>query len=283
MKHYVWLFMWPLLITACQPFWQEDAPVNLIPVIQIDSPASNARIWVGEEVEIKSTANDDSFVQRVELYVDGELVQKDLPPIVTGQKTFTVLQRWLPTEAQTVELRVMAYDNQGAASHPAAIMLDVLHTPSSLVAVEPTTIAISAEAAPANKMPTVIMPEFPPTDSITTAPTPEPPVAALPTSTIATLPLPTAAPAPTNNMPAAAAIPVVEGRLIATSPLEVYSAPDSQNEAIGSLNPNDVVIGIARNQRGNWIKIVYDARNREGWVLMEQFVWQGDIQALAKQ
>lgn len=273
--------MLPLLITACQPFWQEDVPVNPIPVIQIDSPASNARISVGEELEIKSTANDDAFVQRVELYVDGALIQKDLPPIATGQKTFTVLQRWLPTEAQAVELRVIAYDNQGAASHPAAIVLDVVGTPSSLVAVEPTTIAIPTETAATNSMPTAMVPESPPTNSITGAPTAESPVAPPPTPPIANLP--TAAPAPTNNMPAAAAMPVVEGRLITTTSLEIYPAPDSQNEAIGSLNPNDVVIGIARHESGEWIKIVYGPSNREGWVLMEQFVWQGDIQALAVQ
>ncbi len=281
MKYYLILFMCPLLITACQSFWQEEAPVNAIPVIQIDSPASNARISVGEELEIKSTANDDAFVQRVELYVDGALIQKDLPPIATGQKTFTVLQRWLPTEAQVVELRVIAYDNEGAASHPAAIVLDVVGTPSSLVAVQPTTIAIPTETAAANSMPTAMVPESPPTDSISSAPTAESPVAPLPTSTVMTLP--TAAPAPTNNMPTAAVIPVVEGRLMATTPLKIYSAPDSQNEAIGTLNPNDVVIGIARNDLGNWIKIVYGPTNREGWVLMEQFVWQGDIQLLTIQ
>jgi len=273
--------MWPLLITACQPFWQEEVPVNPIPVIQIDSPASNARISVGEELEIKSTTNDDAFVQRVELYVDGQLIQKDLPPIATGQKTFTVLQRWLPTKAQAVELRVIAYDNQGAVSYPAAIVLDVLGTPSSLVEVDPTTIAIPTETATANNNQPAIVPESPPTDSITSAATAEIPVAPPPTSTV--MNLPTAAPAPTNNMPPAAVIPVVEGRLMATTPLEIYSAPDSQKEAIGTLNPNDVVIGIARNERSDWIKIVYGATNREGWVFMEQFVWQGDIQALAVQ
>ena len=346
MKYYVWLLVWPFFITACQPFWQEEAPVNLIPVIQIDSPASNARISVGEEIEIKSTANDEAFVQRVELYVNGELVQKDLPPIVTGQRTFTVLQRWLPTEAQTVELHVIAYDNQGAVSHPAAIVIDVLGEPSSLAVVHPTTIAIPTEVLPTenesaaivsesipteiaitDSEPIAIVPQAPPTDSVTSEATPENPIipqatpititlpttvsepmtmtlpaatseptsitlpATVPEPTSITLPtavpeptpitLPTAASEPVNNMPAAAAIPVVEGRLVATVPLNIYDAPDSANEAIGTLNPNDVVIGIARNESGNWIKIVYNADNREGWVLMEQFVWQGDIQALA--
>ncbi len=330
-------------MTACQPFWQEEAPPNLIPVIQIDSPASNARISVGEEIEIKSTANDESFVQRVELYVDGELVQKDLPPIANGQKTFTVLQRWLPDKPQTVELRVVAYDNEGAASHPAAILIDILGEPAPLAVIHPTTVAIPTEVTIANKEPTAIpeplpteisivesepppvVPDAPLTDSAPAlenfavpliTPTEVAPTAIIPepnepisqtaiteatefiSPTIAVDPtviiLPTAAPAaptvpaaePTavsNNMPAAAAIPVVEGRLIATLPLNIYNAPNSQEEAIGMLNPNDVVIGIARNIDGDWIKIVYGADNREGWVFMTEFDWRGDIQALAIQ
>ena len=78
-------------------------------------------------------------------------------------------------------------------------------------------------------------------------------------------------------------MPVVEGRLASSESLSIHNAPDTQHEIIGSLNPNDVVIGIARNESSSWIKIVYGATNREGWVLMEPFTWQGNLDALAVQ
>ena len=144
--------------------------MNPIPVVRIDSPASNARFSAGEEIEIKSTANDDVFVQRVELYANGQLVQKDLPPIADGQKTFTVLQRWLSSAPQIVELRVIAYDNQGAVSYPAAIMLEVVAAPSSLAVVESTTVAIPTEPT-SNHEPTAVVAEAPPTEQAISQPT----------------------------------------------------------------------------------------------------------------
>ena len=281
MKHLcLFLTIFPLLITSCQ-FGQEEAPLNDAPIVQIDSPASNARIPVGQEIEIKSTAKDKTFIQRVELYVNDDLIQKDAPPIPKGQMTFTVLQRWVPTEAGQVKLYVLAYDSQGKASYPAAIMLEVMAdspvAPAPAITFAATEFPSAISAATA--LPSAI-------SAATALPSAISAATALPSAISAATALPITPP-PTietislNNMPSAASIPVIEGRLITAIPINIFIAPGTQNSAIGVLKPNDVVIGVARNPAGDWIKIIYGPDNREGWIFMELFVWQGDLRALA--
>ena len=125
-------------LVSCQLFAEEE-PINLPPVVQIVSPASNARIATGKEVEIKSVATDESFIERIELYVNDDLIRIDSPPIKGGQVTFTVLQRWVPIQAGEVRVRVVAYDTNGSRSHPVGITLEAVG--ETLAELQPTKVA----------------------------------------------------------------------------------------------------------------------------------------------
>lgn len=227
-------------LVSCQ-FFAEEEPINLPPAVQIISPASNARIPTGKEVEIKSVATDESFIERIELYVNDDLIRIDSPPIKGGQVTFTVLQRWVPIRAGQVRVRVVAYDTDGARSHPVGITLEAVG--ETLAELLPTKVA-------------------------TATPIPSPSPTAPPPPTITAVP-PTATP-----------IPQIEGRVTNFGPLNVRQGPTTGTAQLGWLNPGDLVTGIARNPASNWAKIRYGADNREGWVFAQRVIWSSDFNAL---
>lgn len=253
MKSILFVTLCGLFLVSCQLF-AEEKPINEPPLVQIISPASNARIPTGKEVEIKSVATDESFIERIELYVNDDLIRMDSPPIKGGQVTFTVLQRWVPIQAGEVRVRVVAYDANGASSHPVGITLEAVG--EALAELQPTKVATATPIS-------TVTPTLPP---------PPPPTAPPPT-----------VPPPTAPPPTATPIPQIEGRVTNFGPLNVRNGPDTSTLQLGWLNPNDLVVGIARNQAGNWAKIRYGADNREGWVFAQRVTWSSDFKLLPVQ
>ncbi len=166
MQRWVWCItvIALFLVVGCQRGGQDNQTVVSGLAVRIDSPASNARIPTGREVTIVSTASDPALVQRVELYVNGQLIHDDRTPVEAGQETFKVDQRWVPPAPGTVRVEVIAYNAQGRASRPAAITLIAegpgLATTAPLPSRTPT-LAVSPTSSPFPS-PTVAQPTTPP-------------------------------------------------------------------------------------------------------------------------
>jgi hypothetical protein len=103
------------------------------PSVTINSPATGSEVAVGQEVLVQSTARDSIGVTRVELRVDGFIVNTVSSEAENGDTTFTVIQTWQPAEAGTAEIEVVAY--RGAvASPPASLTLTVRASSAQITA-----------------------------------------------------------------------------------------------------------------------------------------------------
>jgi hypothetical protein len=109
------------------------------PQVTIQAPASNSEFREGDEVAVQSTATDANAVTRVELSVDGAIVETSAPPIAQGQKSFTVIQRWKATSGSHT-LTVRAYNAAGASSDLAVVAVNVVASTQPSPAAPPTLV-----------------------------------------------------------------------------------------------------------------------------------------------
>ncbi len=166
------------------------------PLIVIQSPAPGTEFRQGEEVIVQTTSTDPSGIVRVELAVDGTLVQSVAPPIPQGQVSFTVIQKWQATPG-THTITVRAFNVSGAASDPAPVSISV----QASAAAQPT----ATRMVPVATVPVAgITPTLPPL---------------VPTTTSATATrVPTARPRPTNTLSAPPGVYVLSIRVEPPSP-----------------------------------------------------------------
>jgi uncharacterized protein YraI len=100
------------------------------PSIVIDGPPSGAQVPMGEDVFIQSTATGEDGVMRIDLMVDGAVVRTDGTPDGTSQPQFSLLQLWQPTAMGEHTVVVTAYTEDGTASQPATILVNVTEAPA---------------------------------------------------------------------------------------------------------------------------------------------------------
>ncbi|HUV90575.1 MAG TPA: Ig-like domain-containing protein, partial [Anaerolineae bacterium] len=86
------------------------------PTVEIVSPASGARVAVGQELEVEYRATDAVAVVRVELEVERQIVELQSSPTAEGQPSLTGILRWTPTTAGVHTLLVYAYNQDGVSS-----------------------------------------------------------------------------------------------------------------------------------------------------------------------
>jgi hypothetical protein len=203
------------VLVACERGGQTAAGLT----VRIESPAEGARIPTGREVVITSTANSSttSLVQKIELYINGELIREDVAPTQAGEATFTVEQRWVPTEAGTIAVEVIAYDVVGRRGTPA-------------------TLSLVAEGSP----------------MVTTAPFPSPTPTGIPV-TPTTTPFPSPAPLPS----ATATVPRIEIAGTINTDANIRNGPGPTFDRIDGLFAGATVTAIGRNAAADWIEIRY--------------------------
>lgn len=95
------------------------------PSVEILSPPSGIQVAVREQVEVQYRANDEVAVVRVEMEVNGQIVDSQNSPTAEGQPSLTGLLRWTPTEAGTYSLSVYAYNRDRAASDSVGVTITV--------------------------------------------------------------------------------------------------------------------------------------------------------------
>lgn len=152
-------------LTGCSFFFPPDKPV-----VVIQSPPSGSQFHQDEEISVQSSSTDSKGVVRVELLVDGVVVDVDASPTATGQTSFTLLQSWKATNPGTHTLLVRAYNRTGIVSDPAAITVSILQG-----------VALSGNPAPtAESGGPAAIPPAGSSPTATSTPTPTPPSAGAP-------------------------------------------------------------------------------------------------------
>ena len=134
---------------SCSTLFPPDKPVVII-----QSPPSGSQFHQDEEISVQSSSSDSKGVVRVELLVDGVVVDVDASPTATGQSSFTLLQSWKATNVGTHTLLVRAYNRTGIASDPAAISVTILQGVAQSGNPAPTT--PSGGPPPSSPTPTVV-------------------------------------------------------------------------------------------------------------------------------
>ncbi len=112
-------------MTATSPFGA--------PTVTINSPANNSEAVRGQAVLIQSTARDNIGVTRVELRVDGFIVNTVSSQSAQGDREFAVIQTWTPAQAGQHTVQVVAYRGQ-IASQPAQIIVSVRDSAAQVTA-----------------------------------------------------------------------------------------------------------------------------------------------------
>jgi hypothetical protein len=125
--------------------------------VQIDSPASGMRVRSEEEMAIQSTATSPTAVSWIELWVDGELVDTAQAPTPL-QPRFSAVQHWMARVPGERLIEVRAYDEKGAASSPASIVVRVSGEEVEQMPLTATPQAAALTIPKATPLPTVPLP-----------------------------------------------------------------------------------------------------------------------------
>ena len=102
----------------------DDGGSAVGPEVVIESPPGNAQVLIGQPIEVVTTAVDPAGITRIDLVVDGAPVSSATAP--RPERLFRAVHVWTPATVGSVELRAVAFREDGASSEPRAIHVDVL-------------------------------------------------------------------------------------------------------------------------------------------------------------
>jgi hypothetical protein len=87
------------------------------PVVLIGSPGQGDEVQAGEAVVVQAVARDEAGVVRLELWVDGELLESEGSTLPEGTSPFPLVTRWKPSSPGTHTLAVRAFNANDARSY----------------------------------------------------------------------------------------------------------------------------------------------------------------------
>jgi hypothetical protein len=96
------------------------------PAISITFPTDGQRVPEGQEITISFEASDAQGVARVEVGVDGVLLQTALNPSPAANAAFTGQQAWAAAGQGSHSVLAVAYNTGGLASAPAVVSITVV-------------------------------------------------------------------------------------------------------------------------------------------------------------
>ena len=144
-------------ILACGVDMGGEGPSK--PTVEIVSPASGARVAVGQELEVQYRATDAVAVVRVELEMGRQIVDLQNSPTAEGQPSLSGILRWTPSTAGVYTLLVYAYNRDGVSSEGVGVEIivgdggapGVTTTPLSETPTQPmATVALSDDFSDPN-------------------------------------------------------------------------------------------------------------------------------------
>jgi hypothetical protein len=170
------------------------------PTIAITAPVDGQQVEQGQEIAIQFTATDAQGVARVEIGVDGVLLQTALNPSPAAGTPFSGQQTWTATAPGSHSVMAVAYNSAGTASSPAVVSITVLGGRASVASTQEAGPGESGTIATATWTPIV-----PDSDTPLPPPTPMPTntaeqATAMPTDTAEAPPAPTSLPQPTATV-----------------------------------------------------------------------------------
>jgi hypothetical protein len=115
---FVWMQYSPSII---------NKPLNFLappPIVDIVQPDDGTVIYLGEGLLLGATAFSNSGLDRLELLVDGQVVQQ-FTPKVKGEQTILAVFSWFAGNTGWHKLSIVAFDLQGRASTPAVVVIGV--------------------------------------------------------------------------------------------------------------------------------------------------------------
>jgi Tol biopolymer transport system component len=121
------------------------------PIVEVLSPPSGSRVSPGEEVEVVYRASDPIAVVRVELEVEGQIVDSQSSPTSKGQPSLTGILRWTRTTAGVYTLLVYAYNSDDVVSEGVGVQIIVEE------GISPEATATQVGEAPTGPMATVAL------------------------------------------------------------------------------------------------------------------------------
>jgi hypothetical protein len=111
--------------TGCCPLLPGEVEAAGRPVILIDSPRHGDEVTVGEAVQIFATGTDPGKIARMELWVDGDLVQSQASALPDGTSPFPLMGIWVPDTPGNHTIVVRGY-NMADVSGQASISVDAV-------------------------------------------------------------------------------------------------------------------------------------------------------------
>jgi hypothetical protein len=98
-----------------------------IPRMAFNAPANNARVFDDTLLDIDLVATDESEgISRIELYVDGELLEEAEAEEGPVRPIFRVRMNWLTQGVGNHSLSAVAYREDGTPSEEAVIVIEVV-------------------------------------------------------------------------------------------------------------------------------------------------------------
>ena len=105
------------LLFAAGYFFLRPQEVAARTLVLINAPLNGDRLMVGQTTIIHATARDENNITRIELWVDGALVEVETSSLPGGISPFPILANWQPTSIGAHTLTVRAFNSQGARAH----------------------------------------------------------------------------------------------------------------------------------------------------------------------
>jgi hypothetical protein len=241
---------------------QNTTAISGPPTVQIAAPQANATYLENIAVNIQALiGNAGTDIDRIEILVDGTIIQTLKTPNPGGAPSFSIVQSWQAAGAAQHTISVTAFRADGSSSAPASVAINVITSQPS-----PTTPPTQTTGG------TTVQP----TQATTGGNTNPPPQPTTATSGGA----PTNPPAAPTNPPAPAASATPSTPYVTTTRgINVRSGPDVLfNPPIGSLAANQTADLVAKTPDGQWFKIKY--YNGTGWVFAQNVTPSIDVSSL---
>jgi hypothetical protein len=258
------------------------------PSVEILSPPSGSEVAVGEEVVVEYRASDTTAVIRVDLEVEGQVVDSQKSPVSDGQPSMTGVLRWTAEESGSHTLVVYAYNRDRVASDAVGVTITVgdgesvpgaTVTLSLLLPGSTRTPDSTATVPAASPSATTTRPPVAPTATRTTPPpsptptqrTAAPPPAPTPRPPTATATKPPPSPTPTE-------IPPARIELINNSGEDVFVVRfDSPYHNFAADQLGSDIVPAGANYNWNVLAGTYhlQASASDGYVLSE--VWSANV------
>ncbi len=227
---------------------QNTVAISGPPTVQIAAPPANATYLENVAVNIQALiGNAGTDLDRIEILVDGTIIQTLKTPNPGGAPSFSIAQSWQAAGAGQHTISVTAFRADGSSSAPASVAINVITAqPSPTTGPTNTTGGTTVQPTQATTGGNTNQQAQPTTATSGGAAT-NPPAA--PTNTSA----PAVSPTPSTPYTT-----TTQGINVRSGPSTLFNPP------IGSLAADQSVDLLARSPDGQWFKVKY--YNGSGWV-----------------